>query len=140
MSNRTATQHATAQALPELSVRGVSRDIIPAAVEWLGLIPSRIILGMILLATLGICSTVIRRTQAESKASLLQYQQMIADIDSARRTNQSLQLEIHRITTDPNLIESAARARLGMVRPNDVVIPVESVRKSSALETLSFVR
>jgi len=83
---------------------------------------------------------VIVRTQAESKASSLQYQRMAADIDAARRANESLQLEIRRITTDPNIIESAARTRLGMVRPNDIVIPVDSVKQGLALRTLSFVR
>jgi cell division protein FtsB len=44
------------------------------------------------------------------------------------------------MTTDPNIIESAARIRLGMVRPNDVVIPVESAKQGPAPGTLSFVR
>lgn len=140
LSNRHATQQATARALPELSVPEVSREIIPVTAGRLGLIPSWIFLGMILLATLGICSTVILRTRAESKASSLQYQRMAADIDTARRANESLQLEIRRMTTDPNIIESAARTRLGMVRPDDIVIPVDSVKQGSALGTLSFVR
>lgn len=140
LSNRDATKRHTAQALPELSVREVSREIIPTTVGRLRLIPSWIILGMILLATLGICFTVIVRTRAESKTSLLQYQRMTADIDMARRANELLQLEIRRMTNDPNMIESAARMRLGMVRPNDVVIPVESVKQGSPLGTLSFVR
>ena len=102
--------------------------------------PSWVILGMILFATLGICVAAIMRTRAESKASFLQYQQMSADIDAARRANASLRIEIRSMTTDPNIIESEARARLGMVRPNDVVIPVDSVKQGSAFETLSFVR
>jgi len=106
----------------------------------LRLIPSWIILGMILLATLGICATVIARTRAESQASLLQYQQMNADIDTTRRANELLQIEIRRMTTDPNIIETAARIRLGMVRPTDVVIPVESAKQGLAPGTLSFVR
>ncbi len=140
LSNRHATQRAAAQALPAFSVLEASREIIPATAIRLRLIPSWILLGMVLIATLGICSTVIVRTQAESKASSLQYQRMAADIDAARRANESLQLEIRRITTDPNIIESAARTRLGMVRPNDIVIPVDSVKQGLALRTLSFVR
>jgi cell division protein FtsB len=140
LTNRPPTQGTTARALPEISVRDVSQDIIPATIRGLRLIPSWIILGMILLATLGICSTVIVRTRAESQASVLQHQQMIADIDVTRRANESLQIEIRRMTTDPNIIESAARIRLGMVRPNDVVIPVESAKQGPAPGTLSFVR
>ncbi len=140
LSNRHGTQRATAQALPELSIREVSREFIPTTIGRLGLIPSWVILGMILLATLGICAAAIMRTRSESKTSLLQFQQMSADIDAARRVNDSLQSEIRRMTTDPNIIESAARTRLGMVRPNDVVIPIESVKQGSAIDTLSFVR
>lgn len=140
LTNRPPTQGTTVRAFPEMSVRDVSQDIIPATVRGLRLIPSWIILGMILLATLGICSTVILRTRAESQASLLQHQQMIADIETTRRANESLEIEIRRMTTDPNIIESAARVRLGMVRPNDVVIPVESAKQGPAPGTLSFVR
>jgi cell division protein FtsL len=140
LSNRHGTQRATAQALPQLSISEVSREFIPTTIGRLGLMPSWVIFGMILLATLGICAATIVRTRAESRASLLQYQQMSAEIDTARRVNQSLQIEVRSMTTDPRIIESAARTRLGMVRPNDVVIPIESVKQGSAIETLSFVR
>jgi cell division protein FtsB len=140
LSNRYGTQRATARPLPALTIREVSREFIPTTIGRLGLIPSWVILGMVLLATLGICAAAIMRTRAESKASLNQYEQMNADIDAARRANASLQIEIRSMTTDPYIIESAARTRLGMVRPNDVVIPIESVKQGSALEKLSFVR
>lgn len=140
LNNRHATEQAQAQTLPAFSAREVSREFVPTTVAWLGLIPSWILLGMILLATFGICLTVLARTRAESKASALQYQQMSVEIDRARRTNELLQLEIRRMTNDPNMIESEARARLGMVRPNDIVVPIESVKQASALGTLSFVR
>jgi cell division protein FtsB len=140
LNNRNATEQSSAQVLPLFSAREVSREFVPTTVAWLGLIPSWIFLGMILLATLGICFTVIGRTRAESKASFLQYQHMSAEIDRARRTNELLQLEIRRMTSDPNMIESEARTRLGMVRPNDIVVPVDSVKQASALGTLSFVR
>lgn len=140
LSNRHGTQRAVARPLPALSIRGVSREFIPTTIARLGLIPSWVILGMVLLATLGICAAAIVRTRAESEASLKQYQQINADIDTARRANASLQNEIRSMTIDPYMIESAARTRLGMVRPNDVVIPIESVKQGSAFEKLSFVR
>jgi len=140
LTNRPPTQQITARAFPEMSVRDLSQDIVPATVRGLRLIPSWIILGMILLATLGICATVLIRTRAESRASQLQHQQMLDEIAATRRANESLKIEIRRMTTDPNIIESAARLRLGMVRPNDVVIPVEPAKQGAAFGTLSFVR
>jgi len=107
---------------------------------WLRLIPSGIFLPMILIATLGICSTVVIRSRAELKASSLQFERMTSEIDTLRRSNAALQVEIHRMTSDPDMIESAARERLGMVRPDDIVVPIESVRPVSNFGTLSFVR
>ena len=92
------------------------------------------------MATLAICSTVIMRTRAEAQASTLELQRLGAEVETTRQVNESLKIEIRRMTSDPNMIETAARARLGMVRPNDVVVPVESVQHSSSLGTLSFVR
>ena len=95
---------------------------------------------MILIATLGICATVVMRSRAELKASSSQFDRMTSQVDALRRSNASLQVEIHRMTTDPATIESAARERLGMVRPNDIVVPIESNRPVSNFGTVSFVR
>ena len=140
LSNRQVSQRVSAQAIPTLPIRDISREIVPAALAWLQLIPSWIFLAMILVATMGICSTVIVRSKAELKASTSEYCRMTAEIASIRKSNSSLQSEIHRIATDPFTIESAARERLGMVRPNDVVVPIESGRPASNFGTLSFVR
>ena len=140
LSNRHVTQRSSTQALPALSARDISIEVLPATLRWVGLVPSWIILGMILLATLAICSTVIMRTRAEAQASVLELQRLGAEVETTRQVNESLRIEIRRMTSDPNMIETAARARLGMVRPNDVVVPVESVQHSSSLGTLSFVR
>jgi cell division protein FtsB len=95
---------------------------------------------MILIATLGICSTVIMRSRAELEASSLKYGRMTSEIDSMRRSNASLQVQIRLMASDPGTIESAARERLGMVRPNDIVVPIESIGPASSFGTLSFVR
>ena len=95
---------------------------------------------MVLLASLAICSTVITRTRAELKASSLQYGRMAAEIDTMRRSNAALQTEIHRISSDPRMIESAARSRLGMVKPDDIVVPIKSVESNANSGMLSFVR
>jgi cell division protein FtsB len=47
---------------------------------------------------------------------------------------------VRRITNDTNAIEVAARERLGMVRPTDVVVPIEPSNNSSTFGTVSFVR
>jgi len=95
---------------------------------------------MILIAALGICSTVLVRSRTELKSSTIEYGRMTAEIASMRNANASLQIDIRRIASDPISIESAARERLGMVRPNDIVIPLESIGSVSNFGTLSFVR
>ena len=140
LSNRKLTQRVAVQALPSLPIRELSRELFPATLGSLRLIPSWIFLAMILIATLGICSTVVVRARAELKASSLQFDRMTSEIEALRRSNASLQVEIHRMTTDPTTIESAAREKLGMVRPNDIVVPIESIRQGSNFGTLSFVR
>ena len=139
LSGRQVSQRVAAQAIPTLPIRELSRDLFPATLGWLRLIPSWVFLAMILLATLGICSTVIVRSRAELKASTLEYSRMGSEIASMRRSNSSLQVEIRRMASDPITIESAARERLGMVRPNDIIVPIESFSASN-VGTLSFVR
>jgi cell division protein FtsB len=50
---------------------------------------------------------------------------MQSDVDELRNTNQALRHEIEQLSTNPRTIEAAARSRLNMVRPNEIVIPVE---------------
>ena len=140
LSNRKLAQRVAVQGLPPLPVREFSRDLFPTTLGSLRSIPSWILLAMILIATLGICSTVVMRSRAELKASSAQFDRITSQVDALRRSNASLQVEIHRITTDPDTIESAARERLGMVRPNDIVVPIESIHAASNLGTVSFVR
>lgn len=140
LSNQQVTQRVVAQALPTLAARELSRELFPATVSSLRLIPSWILLAMILLATLGICSTVIVRSRVELRASTLEYGRMNSEIAFMRRANTSLQVEIHRMANDPTTIESAARERLGMVRPSDIVVPIESIGRLPNFGTLSFVR
>ena len=140
LNNRQVTQRVAAQAMPTLPVSELSRDLLAATFVWLRLIPSWVFLAMILLATMGICSTVIVRSRAELKASTLEHGRMSSEIASMRRSNTSLQVEIRRIASDPSTIESAARERLGMVRPSDIIVPIESFGPTSNFGTLSFVR
>ena len=140
LSNRQTNQGIVAQAIPALSVRELSRDLFPTALGGLRLMPSWILLAMILIGTLGICSTVILRSREELKFSTLEYGRIGNEIASIRRSNNALEVQISRIASDPGAIESAARERLGMVKPSDIVVPIESTSPVSNFGTLSFVR
>ena len=94
---------------------------------------------MIIIAAAAICLTVNFRGHNERNSAERQFHQMETEIATLRRANASLQTEVFRITTEPATIESAARARLGMVRPTDVVVPLQS-RSATNLASLSFVR
>ena len=140
LSNRQTSQGIGAQAIPAFTVREFSRDLLPTALHGLRLIPSWIFLAMILIATLGICSAVILRSKAELRVSTLEYGRIGDEISSIRRSNNTLQVEISRIASDPAAIESAARERLGMVKPSDIIVPIESTTTVSNFGAVSFVR
>ena len=113
---------------PFASVREISLDIIgtPAEVRRRGgLIPAWVVFGMVILATFAICVSVTMRTSTRKSLASQQYVRMQNDVDSLRNSNQTLRAEIEHLRTDPRTIEAAARTRLNMVRPNEIVVPVE---------------
>jgi len=113
---------------PFASIREISRDIIgtPAEVRQRGgVIPAWVIFGMIILATFAVCVAVTMRTRTRMASASQQYVRMQMDVESLRNANQSLRVEIERLSTDARTIEAAARSRLNMVRANEIVIPVE---------------
>ena len=137
VTQRIATQAFPAFAAPNLQLATVRVRSLFASV------PSWLILVMILLAVLGTASTVIGRMRSELQLSTQQYQRTSSEIELLRHGNASLGMEIRRLTNDPSMIEAAARSRLGMVRPDDIVVPTELVETSkgtSNLGTLSFAR
>jgi cell division protein FtsB len=110
------------------SVREISLDIIgtPAEVRRRGgVIPAWVIFGMIILGTFAICVAVTMRTRSRMSLASQQYVRMQSDVEELRHTNQSLRVEIERLSSDPRTIEAAARSRLNMVRANEIVVPVE---------------
>jgi len=122
-------QRVTARALPSFApVRDISRELIgsPAEVRRRGgLVPAGVFFGTIFFATLAVCFTVNKRSHSELTSSTQQFQKIRAEIEILRQTNASLGLEIRRLREDPRTIESAARERLNMVRPNEIVVPIE---------------
>ena len=138
LADQRVTQRIAAQAFPATAAPNLQLAAVRVR-NLLASIPSWLILVMIILAVLGTASTVISRMQSELQFSTQQYQRTASEIEVLRRGNASLGIEIRRMTDDPSTIESAARSRLGMVRPNDIVVPTESV-ESSNLGALSFAR
>ena len=110
------------------SVQQISMEIIGSRAEVRrrgGIIPSWVVFSMILLATLAVCVTVNMRTRARFQGAVQQHSVMQSDVEVLRSINQSLKTEVERLRNDPRAIESAARARLNMVRSNEYVVPVD---------------
>jgi cell division protein FtsL len=104
-----------------------ARESACTSIRRLGAIRSWTILAMIILATTAVCSAVVVRSRAEFHNSVQQLSQLASESDSLSHENAALQLQIQRLTNDSSAIELAARERLGMVRPDDVVLSIESV-------------
>jgi cell division protein FtsL len=88
------------------------------------LISSFAVFSMVIITMFALCFTVTMRTHAEMQSATVQYETMNAEVESLRNTNTALKQQVERLRTDPRAIEAAARERLGMVRPNDIIIPV----------------
>jgi len=91
---------------------------------------------MILLTTVAVCATVIIRARSELQASSAQNRHMAAEIGAIREVNAALKLEVSRLQNDPVTIESAARSRLDMVRPNEIVVALETRNSTPGVGSL----
>ena len=128
VDERIRAQRVTPRTSSLASVQQISMEIIGTRTEVRrrgGIIPSWVVFGMILLATLAGCVTVNMRTRAKVQVAAQQLTAMQTDVEALRSVNQSLKSELERLRTDPRTIEMAARARLNMVRSNEFVVPVE---------------
>jgi cell division protein FtsL len=103
-------------------------------------VPFWAMFATVMLAATAVCATVILSSQNQLRVASSEYQRMTSQIASLRQTNQRLEGDVRRITSDTSAIEVAARERLGMVRPTDVVVPIESQISTSSAGTVSFVR
>jgi cell division protein FtsB len=135
ITHRKTAPRARRLAITSFPSISVPADVLSALREGTRFIPSNAVLGMILLASILVCVTVITRTRAELQNSLLNYQQMRDEVTSARRINAALTNDIERAQFDPITIEAIARDRLGMVRPGDLVVPVDIRAPASSLNT-----
>lgn len=103
-------------------------------------IPFWVIFATVIIATTAVCGAVITNARGQLSSAAKQYQIITTQISSVRNENQRLASEIQRLTRDSNAIETAARERLGMVRPTDVVVRFERSSNSPNFGTVSFVR
>jgi cell division protein FtsB len=113
-------------ALP--SVRELSIELIGSRAEVRrrgGIIPSWVLLGMVMLATVSVCVTVTIRTHGEMQTAASNFSRMREQVNILQRGNSALQTEIKRLNSDPKAIEAAARTQLNMARANEIVVPVE---------------
>lgn len=117
----------------------VSTDALTAVAVAARSVPFWVIFATVALATTAVCATVVTRARTHNRIAAIQHQELSSEIQLLRHNNQQLEIEIRRITSDAGSIELAARERLGMVRPNEVVIPIETGKASSTLGSVSFV-
>lgn len=87
-------------------------------------IPSWVVFSMIMLATFAVCVTVTMRTHAARGAAEQRFQQMETEVQGMRQKNETLRRDVERLRNDPHTQEAAARARLNMVRADEVVVPL----------------
>ena len=129
VDNRLRAQRVATRDLPALApARDLSREIIGTRTEIRrrgGLIPSWVFFVTIILATFALCVTVTMRTHAEMRAASQQYEKLNSQVDAMRNNNAALASEVQRLRNDPRSIESASREKLKMVRPNEIIVPIE---------------
>lgn len=128
VDDRLRAQRVAARALPSLApARDLSREIIGTRTEVRrrgGIIPSWVVFGMIIMATFALCAAVTRRALAERHGAAQQHERLNADVEALRHSNGALEQEVSRLRqSDRNAVETEARTRLNMVRPNEIVVP-----------------
>ena len=88
-------------------------------------LPSWVVFCMIMLATFAVCVTVTMRANAAMTGAEMKYQQMSTEVQTIRDANAALRQRVEQLRKDPRTVEAAARERLNMVRPNEVVVPLK---------------
>jgi cell division protein FtsB len=129
VDERLRGQRVEARSLPAISsALELPREIIGTRTEIRrrgGIIPSWVLFATIILATFALCVAVMARTRSEMRAASEQYERINTDVERLRSANAQIEKEVQRLRTDPRTIEAAARTRLNMVRPNEIIVPVE---------------
>ena len=129
IDERLRAQRVAARSIPTISsALDLPREIIGTRTEIRrrgGIIPSWVLFATIILATFALCVTAISSANAEKRAASEEYEHVNTDVEKLRSTNAQIETEVQRLRSDPRAIEAAARARLNMVRANEIIVPVE---------------
>jgi cell division protein FtsB len=134
VDNRLRAQRVAPRALPAFpripAPREISRELIGTRTEVRqrgGVIPSWVIFATIIAATFAIAVSVNVRSHLELKNATLQFQAVNTEVSAMREANNSMAREVQLLEqSDPATIEACARLQLGMARPNEIVMPVET--------------
>jgi cell division protein FtsB len=126
---RLATQQPSTRALT------LPSPVVPSSVEAVGAraavrrrdfaLPSWVVFCMIMLATFAVCVTVTIRTHAGMGAAEKKFEQVSTHVEMIKSDNAMLRERVKRLRSDPRAIEATARERMNMVRPNEIVVPLE---------------
>ncbi len=128
--SRLAAQRPAARPFPLAAPAAeLSRELIGTRAEVRrrgGIIPSWAIFVTIMLATFALCMSVTMRTHAEMRSAEQKFLQMNTEVQALSNTNDSLKQEMRLLQERKSYaIEDAARVRLNMIRPNEIVVPVK---------------
>jgi len=86
--------------------------------------PSYILTSFIIAALFVLCFTVTGRTRLKLESATGQHAQMSGQVEALRNANLTLKQQVADLRTNPRAIEAAARTQLGMVRANEIVVPI----------------
>lgn len=84
---------------------------------------------------LGATVSFYRQTRAELRIALQKKQEEAQLVENLNAEISRTQDEIQKLKNDPEVIESVARERLGLVRPGDVVIRIPSAGQSQPTQS-----
>ncbi|MCP9496191.1 MAG: septum formation initiator family protein [Pyrinomonadaceae bacterium MAG19_C2-C3] len=125
-TQRVATQTRT-MALPSISNTREEVVTLPRtrdAAQTSIVRPSYILTSFIVVALFVLCFTLTGRTRLKLEAAAGQQAQMSGQVEALRSANLMLKQQVIDLRTNPRAIEAAARTQLGMVRANEIVVPV----------------
>lgn len=133
VDNRLRAQRVAPRVLPAFPrippAREISRDLIGSRTEIRqrgGVVPSWVIFTMVVGAMFALGISVNLRSHTELKTASQQFEIANAEVTALRAVNNEIAQEVKLLQgSDPATIETQARLQLSMVRPNEIVLPVE---------------
>ncbi len=84
------------------------------------------IIAMVMLAAALICYSYYHQMQGKLTAARAERDRVAAEFNAVQIENERIAAEIQALRTNPEAIERAAREELGMIRPGELVLAVDS--------------